>query len=190
MPKNYKGGYTSKVCRIDGCKGPHFGRDLCHKHYFRMRRTGDPLTKVNPRRQVLGKRAEAKVRALLESFGRSVEPSPHYKADFDLLVDGKRIDVKCSTFHKISGRSKYVTFGWLINITHWGKVDESGKDAYIFRLERAPHMEEAVHLFFPVPISRPTIHIRPAQLLGQYSGAIADFFVFAKGQTPAKEVAA
>lgn len=187
MPKNYKGGYTPHVCRIEGCTGPYWGQGLCHKHYFRNRRTGSPLTKVNPHRQVLGKSAEIKVQALLRGYGRTVELAPHPMSDFDLLVDGKRIDVKCSTFHKLGGkRDKRV--GWFINITHWGKVDERGKDAYIFRLEPAPHMEEAVHLFFPVPIRRATIHITPQQLLNNYSGAIAAFFVFAK--TAVKQVAA
>lgn len=187
MPKNYAGYNTSNSCRIPGCEGLFYGRNLCHKHYFRARRKGDPLAKVNPHRQVLGKSAEIKVQTLLRGYGRTVELAPHLMSDFDLLVDGKRIDVKCSTFHKLGGK-KDKRVGWFINITHWGKVDERGKDAYIFRLEPAPHMEEAVHLFFPVPISRATIHITPKQLLNQYSGAIAAFFVFAK--TAVKQVAA
>lgn len=184
MPKNYHGGYTPTVCRIEGCKGLFYGRNLCHEHYFRMKRTGDPLTKVDPSRQLRGKAAEASVADILRTYGRSVSPSTHTQSDFDLTVDGHLVDVKCSGAHT----DKY-GLHWFISFSHHGKLDESGKDFYILRLEEVPHVRGAVHLLFHAPLGKATMRLNMSQLVGEYAGAIARFYIFAGGGYQKEKVA-
>jgi hypothetical protein len=61
------------MCKIDGCGRASVAKDLCGKHYMRLRRTGD----ANRVRKSGPKRSESLTRSLLREW------SPRTRARFD-----------------------------------------------------------------------------------------------------------
>lgn len=37
--------HNTSGCKVNGCDGEFFGKGYCYKHYYRLRRGGDPHTK-------------------------------------------------------------------------------------------------------------------------------------------------
>lgn len=131
-------------------------------------------------RHKLGVGAEKQVANRLSYKGYFVRRMP-YNSAFDLLVEDKRVEVKCAR----PGQDGQ----WVINIHRHGKLDESKVDVYIVRLEGIPgHKKAALHLLFPAPLNVHTLKFSFASLLRDYQGQIDNWQLL--GTPSRKEVAA
>lgn len=103
--------------------------------------------------------SEKKVEAWLRGHGLRVERR-QYNSPHDMLVNGKRVEIKTAR--------KRLDGVWAVNIHRHGKVDETGTDFYIFRLERIPGFKYAIHLVVPSPVATPTINFSLRSLLTRW----------------------
>lgn len=134
-------------------------------------------------KQSIGRKAETRVRYLLERYGRKVSERT-YNAPFDLLVDGKRVEVKAAEPRPDQQHG----LKWCFNIHRHGIVSEL-TDYYILRLQSVPFTKASIHLLLKAPLNVSTIAISVRALLNQqYAKEVADFYEFARGLT--KEQAA
>lgn len=129
--------------------------------------------------QRLGSDAETSVAQLLRAHGRTVISQGYYDP-FDLLVDGRRIEVKSATPRTDGGN-----LFWLFNLHRHGVIAED-YDAYVFRLEAVPYSKYAVHLFAPAPIGRMSFAVSFRSLLNGDAMMALDFQKFARGEMCAK----
>jgi hypothetical protein len=97
----------------------------------------------------LGLDGERFAELALKTRGMKVKRMP-YKSPFDLLADGKRIEVKTAT-------KRRTTFEWLVNFHRHGKLKESGVDAYVILLDmRHLGKKKPLILICPAPVGRLT----------------------------------
>lgn len=76
-------------------------------------------------------------------FPAAVVTPAEYCAPFDVVVNGRRIEIKSANFSSNRG-------AWSFNIHRHGKLDESQVDYYLFRLNLVDRPPE--HMLFPAPI--------------------------------------
>lgn len=127
------------------------------------------------RSQQLGKVAERNVAKILSFYGRTVAVQRH-KSPFDLLVDGLRVEVKCS---EMQMRDELPV--WHFNIHRHGVVSEA-TDFYIFRLEHVPFSKKPIHLLYRAPLNTHMACVSFRTLLNKDSAAASDFYRFARGE--------
>lgn len=112
------------------------------------------------------------VAALLRQYGYKAEICSSYTSPYDLLVNGKRVEVKACA-RRESG-------DWSFNIHRHGVLDESQTDVYIFRLENVPEFSYAVHLLIEAPLETPTINISLRSLVIRYGRHYNQFGLLGK----------
>jgi hypothetical protein len=138
--------------------------------------------------QDIGRIAERRVGAVLIMYGRSVSMARMRQGSnaepFDMLVDGKPIEVKTAEPRKLSSKSDANSFGWVFNIHRHGVVKENGLFGYVLRLENFPGSAYAVHMFFRAPLGVPTVQVSLKNILKrpEFYQAVQDFYKFAKGE--------
>ena len=95
--------------------------------------------------------------------------------DFDLLVDGWRIDVKTGKMD--------ACFEWTFNIHRHGVLKEDLIDFYILRLEGVPGTKGGwpVHLLLRSPVGRKTMRYTVRSLISGDAVQAVEFRKFAKG---------
>ena len=122
-----------------------------------------------------GLEAEYAVYHVLLNHGREVQKG-RYNEPFDILVDGKiRVEVKtCSSVMKKG------TPHWFFNIHRHGKLNESGVDAYVLRMENVPYSKYAMHLLFLAPLGKKSVLISARSLMNQYVEAALHFKNFSR----------
>lgn len=125
--------------------------------------------------QTLGRTAETAIAQNLRDYGRVVQVRKH-KSPYDLLVDGMRIEIKCSDVRVIRDVPT-----WWFNIHRHGVLNEQC-DFYIFRLENVPFSKYAIHLLYKAPLSTPVASVSFRSLLSRDAIAVVDFYRFARGE--------
>ena len=85
--------------------------------------------------------------------------SAHYNSPFDVVVNGKRVEIKVSTFHEDKG-------GWFFNIHRHGKIDESNVDFYLLCLKS----QTDIFVLRPSPTGKLTILISKRSLKTMNTG--------------------
>jgi hypothetical protein len=114
--------------------------------------TGDPHKN--------GKKAEVRTAAKLRGFGFSVKQMPQ-RSPFDLLVQGKRIEVK-HALPTSAGR-------WHVNLHRRNVLNESEVDAYVFLLDGIPGNNSApIYLVAPAPLGKKTMDFSFMTLVRTY----------------------
>jgi hypothetical protein len=99
----------------------------------------------------VGKLAERRVAAKLRGLGYQVDLMPH-SHPFDLMVNGKRVEVKYSRPQKSkNGR-------WRVSCASHRRRNESSVDVYVILLEDFPGYTpiDPLYLVFRSPINRPS----------------------------------
>lgn len=91
-----------------------------------------------------------------------------YNCPFDLLVNGKRVEVKESRAQTVieGGRQRII---WKINIHRHNKLDETQVDIYIFRLLGFPEFTSGLYLLLKPPIRSKTVRISVRSLIQRYA---------------------
>ena len=135
-----------------------------------------PMTEPQKR----GRKRQAAIYKALKAAGREVKQQKHSHCPFDLLVDGKRIEVKASI--RLAGKN-HCTGTWLFNLHRHNKLDESGVDYYILALSELPGMKQSMYLLVPAPIGKKLIVISIFSLIrGEWAKAAQDFQSFKRGE--------
>jgi len=117
--------------------------------------------------QELGVNAQVFVANAFRVRGYSVIAAP-YHGPFDLLVNGKRVEVKVAR--------KNERFLWHLNIHRHGKLDESNVDVYAILLDlRQVGKKKPLLLLRPAPIGAATIAYSIDTLLTIHNSQIANF---------------
>ena len=121
---------------------------------------------------IFGKKAEIAICKWL----RQVHKIPsqvvtQYKAPFDILANGYRVECKVSSYNKLP-----YGWGWSFNIHRHGILNESQTDFYVLKLCNVPGFIYAIHLVVPAPIGIPVVIISLRSLLtrwGKYFNLLA-----------------
>jgi hypothetical protein len=116
--------------------------------------------------QDFGTHAQGCVASLLRSKGFDVELRD-YASPFDLLVNGRRVEVKAArptSWSTKNGRHSYTL--WRLNLHRHGRLTENEVDFYVFRLEDVPEFRNAVHLVVPSPAKSKTVSLTLRSLIG------------------------
>ena len=172
---------TNFNCRIEGCTAQAMCRQMCGTHYQRWRLTGNPTTPISE----LHKRArwaELHIYGILYRHGREVSRCG-YKAPYDMLVDGWRVDVK-SAVPRFRGKMPYWKF--------FLKPDKRQEDCdfYVMRLVDIPFCDQAIHMLFPAPLGTTTFTVSFHSLLERHSSHVQLFRAFCNGKYGKKEAIA
>lgn len=102
-----------------------------------------------------------------------------YRFPYDLLVNGKRVEVKEAKFSKQC---------WTFNIHRHAKLDESHVDVYILRLKNVPGFKASIHLIIPAPLKTKVIRISMRSLLTRYGIWFNNFKALEKSKTTVEEL--
>lgn len=171
-------GRPKSKCKAAGCeKVGGTSNGYCPKHLYRFRKYGDPLAQIY-RTNRTGYVGEHRVRALLAINGHELSTGK-WGEHFDLLLDGSvKVEVKTAERRSLS-REKYT--GWSFNI-HRHTVLNEVPDVYIFRLEKVPGCNAALHALFRSPLRKKVVSVSMRGLLGNptWSKAFLDFKEFCR----------
>lgn len=122
--------------------------------------------------QRFGRKAETKVATLLGKMGCSVKACS-YDHPFDLMVNGRRVEVKAAMPSLREGKYQYTV--WHFNLHRHGVLSESLVDFYVLRLDGVPDFKAAIHLVIPAPVKRKTISITLRSLIMKYAQHVNRF---------------
>lgn len=95
-----------------------------------------------------GNESVERIASVLHSRGYHVKSKLPYNSKFDLLCNGKRVEVKTADMREDNS--------WVVNIHRHGILDEGQVDVYVFELH-ALFFPSPVLLFFPAPIGAKTL---------------------------------
>lgn len=135
-----------------------------------------------------GKSGESRVAAVLLSYGRTVSRARMRQGiaaePFDLLVDGKPIEVKTSIPQLDGNGSKRTITVWRFNIHRHSVLKEQNLFGYILRFDDFPGTRSALHMFFKAPLRRKVMSISLSSILKkpEYYHAVQDFYRLARGE--------
>ena len=141
--------------------------------------------------QKFGRTGEELVATLLSRYGCKVSRARKRQGinaePFDLLVDGKPIEVKTSHPHLPAKRPGLVF--WRFNIHRHAILSEDKIFAYVLRFENFPGCNCGLYMFFRSPLERKVLTITLAAILKrpEYYNAVQDFYKFAKGEFTRKK---
>lgn len=161
---------ANRRCSITGCSRRYFCRGLCARHY-RKRIIKLSMGEPESAAQMDGLAAEERVANLLISNGRKVSITP-YNCPYDLLVDGKKVEVKSSGKHPL--RNGFV---WLYNLHRHGVLNESEVDLYVFEMKDFQYP----YVLIPAPIGKKSISLNYNILAKRYFRGVEDFNRFCSG---------
>lgn len=117
--------------------------------------------------QELGVNAERYACNILRAKGFSVK-TMRYKSPFDLLCNGKRVEVKVA---RLNSR-----LNWSVNIHRHGQTDEKNVDVYIFLLDlRHLGKKKPLALIREAPVGSATVNFSLDSLLTIHNGDIENW---------------
>lgn len=165
-----------KICAIPGCAGQYASRGLCKIHLEWAKRHRVRFPQVRSTTCRLGMWGEGMFAKLLTEHGRTVVKQ-HVQAPFDLLVDGWRVDVKCSEPHARSNSSN-PTKRWQIKCH---KDANGNRDFYLLSFQKFSN-GKPMNFLLRAPLGIKGVVFTKATLMSRFPNAHEDFLAFARGE--------